>query len=757
MAQKSVEEEEGSPYPYTMGMLGQTISHYEILEELGRGGVGVVYKARDTRLGRTVAIKFLTEDSALQGDERVRFLREAQSASALNHPNICTIHEIDEVDGELFIVMEFVEGRSLRSAIDAGPLAIADAIRIARNIASGLQAAHRKSIVHRDIKPENITITGDGLAKIVDFGLARSAEHPPGSMDVIGSGTVAYMSPEQVRGEHVDHRTDLWSLGVVLYEMLTGARPFGGEYDQAAIYAIAHERPKPASAIRQGLPPALEKVIDRCLEKSPGARYPDAAGVLDALKGVERDAKGPAETPTKSLAVLPFADLSPEQDNKYFSDGLTEEIITNLSRLQKVKIVSRTSVMHYDRAGKSMKQISGELGVQYVLEGSVRKHGSNLRITTQLVDAVQDATIWAETYDGTMEEIFDIQEKVASRIVKGLSVRLTPDERRRLKRRATDNTEAYQLYLRGRFFWARRTQEGLTTALRYFEQAIEKDPLYAPAWAGIADSHMLLIDSGNIAREEIYLKARAAVQVALGYDDELAEAHASLGMLYMLNEWDWPRAEQEFKLAIRLDPKYATAHHWYSELLAMQGKFREAIDEINTAVDLDPLSPAILKDKGMTLYYGRDYDGAIEFATKALELDPQSVTAHRLLSLAHGEKGNLAEAIAENQLWGDLSGVRIDAQIGLAHCYARAGEKGKALEQIQGLESGQDLSGNQFRAIALVHAALGDRDAAFGCLEKSFQKKAEALSTLKVDPKADPLRSDPRFASLLRRVGLGAP
>lgn len=736
-----------------MNIIGQTVSHYTILEELGRGGVGVVYKARDTRLERTVAIKFLSGNSPARGEDRDRFIREAQSASALNHPNICTIHEIDEADDELFIVMEYVEGRSLRRAIEAGPLSVAETLKVGMNIAEGLQAAHRKKMVHRDIKPENIIITGDGVAKIVDFGLARRADQLSGPAVLTGSGTIAYMSPEQVRGDHLDQLTDIWSLGVVLYEMLTGHRPFGGEYDQAAIYAIGNQKQRPASTIRSDVPATLEKIIDRCLEKLPPDRYPDAVQVLDALRMVERGPTGLATSGTKSLAVLPFADISPEKDNKYFSDGLTEEIITNLSRLQKVKIVSRTSVMHYDRSGKSMKQIAAELGVQYVLEGSVRKHGSNLRITSQLVDAGQDVTLWAETYDGTMDEIFDIQEKVGARIVNGLSVQLTPDETQKLRRRATESTEAYQLYLKGRFFWSKRSLEGLRTAIRYFEEAIEKDPLYAEAWAGIADSHMLLIDHGYVSRKETFLKARAAVEVALGYDDQLAEAHASLAMLLRLDELDWRSAEKEFKLAISLDPNYATSHHWYAECLATQGRMREAIDEISLAVELDPLSPAILKDKGMVLYYARDYDGAIEYARKAQELEADFPTAHRLLSLAYLGKGMFSEAIAENRLWGEMTGNKIDALIGHALCLASAGKGSEALEILNGLNTDELTQGNHLRAIALVYAALGEVDTAFAWLEKGLEWRAEAMSTLKVDPKVDRLRGDPRFAALLKRVG----
>ena len=735
-------------------MVPSVISHYTILEKLGEGGMGVVYKAQDLKLGRTVAIKFLPQRYPANREDRDRFSREAQSVSALNHPNICTIHEIDEAEGELFIVMEFIEGRSLRKAIEPGPLTIAEAIQIALNVTEGLCAAHGKMIVHKDIKPENIIITGEGFAKIVDFGLAQTSEPASGSETNLVAGTIAYMSPEQLRGDQVNHLTDIWSLGIVLYEVVTGHRPFGSEYVQAEMYAIAHEKHRPASALRPDIPATFENIIDRCLEKLPGSRFPDARTLRDELRKINHGSTVTREVGPKSIAVLPFADISPEKDNMYFSDGLAEEIIANLSKLRKVKIVSSTSVMHYERSGKSMKKIASELGVQYVLEGSVRKHGSDLRITTQLIDASEDVLLWAEKYDGTMDEIFDIQENVAARIVKALRIRLTPDEKRSLRRRATENTEAYQLYLKGRFFWNKRNKDALQTAIRYFEEAIEKDPLYALAWAGMSDSYYIMSEYGNIPRKEIYSKARVAVQKALECDDKLAEAHTSLASLIMLSEWDWPGAEKEFKLAISLKPNYATAHHWYAEWLSFQGRIGQAVNEISLAAELDPVSPAILKDKGMILYYARDYDGAIEHAKKAQELDQDCVLAHRLLSLAYQGKGMFNEAIAENKRWGDLVGNGLETSIALSQCYAAAGNSSEALRLIENLTPEELPVGNMFRGIALVYAALGAIDLAFTWLEGAYEKRAEALSTLKIDPKLDRLRADPRFSALLKKTGL---
>jgi serine/threonine protein kinase/tetratricopeptide (TPR) repeat protein len=715
----------------------------------------MVFKALDLRLGRTVALKFLPPELTRDPGSRERLMHEARVSSSLQHRNICVVHDIDETgDGEVFICMEWLEGETLRSRIDAGPLPLSDVTHCALQTVQGLSAAHAAGIVHRDIKPANIMIMKDRTVKILDFGLAKMRE--PGVLTKAGAtpGTIAYMSPEQTRGQSVDHRADIWSLGVVLYEAITGARPFAADYDQAVIYAIVNEKHRPVSALRADVPLPLERIIDCCLEKSPAARYPDAGSLLEDLRRAEHGHVSGRGTGAKSIAVLPFADISPEKDNRYFSDGLTEEIIAKLSQLRGVRMVSRTSVMHYEREGKPMRQIASELGVKFVLEGSVRKHGADLRITAQLIDAGQDVSLWGDTYNGTMDQIFDIQETVAARIVKALKVRLTPDERRTLKRRGTEDTEAYQLYLKGRFFWNKRSADGLRTAIGYFEQAIEKDPHYALAWAGIADAYNLLSDAGGVSRSETYLKARAAVEMALGLDDQLAEAHASLASLLMLNEWDWKGAEKEFKAALALKTDYPTTYHWYAEYLSIQGRMQEALEQSSRAAELDPLSPAIIKDRGMLLYYARDYAGAIEYARKTLEMDPVFATAHRLLSLAYQAKGMFAEAQEENRKWGEMTGNELEAAIGLAQCRAAAGDRQGALALVESLNQEEFPGGNLFRGVALVYASLGDIDQAFAHLEKAFERRAESLGTLKVDPKLDPLRDDPRFASLLKRVGL---
>ncbi len=737
-------------------MIGQTISHYKILEKFGEGGMGVVYKAHDTKLDRMVALKcFPVRDSGAEpGTER--YLHEARAASKINHPHISHVYEVDESGDIAFIAMEFVEGGNLRSRIRSGPMELRSTLRIASQIASGLQAAHEQSIIHRDIKPENILFARDGSVKLVDFGLALTGRSP-GTESV--SGTVRYMSPEQIGGEEIGPASDIWSLGIVLYEMVAGRVPFEGEYDQAIFYAILHEPHPPISDVRQNVPKVVQEIVNRCLEKLPSNRFADARSLGEELRRIEGTlfaADGTPRTALKSIAVLPFKDISPHGDNKYFSDGLTEEIIANLSKLGELKVVSRTSAMRYDGVEKPVTEIASELGVQFILEGSVRKHGSDLRITAELVDAVQDASMWAETYRGTMEEVFDIQEQVASRIVTGLQMRLTTTQRRSLNKRFTKSPEAYQLYLKGRFFWNKRTEQAITTAIRYFEQAIEKDPEYAVAWAGLADAYNLISEYGHTARHEVSPKAKMAVHEALRIDDGLAEAHTSLASVLMLNEWNWDGAEKEYKLAIQLNPNYATAHHWLAELYSLKGMHEDSIREIIRAIELDPVSVAMVKDKGLILYYARRYQEAIDEGKKALELDATFFSAHRLLSLAYAAVGRYDEAIEENRLWGEAPGYKDHAAASLAYILALSGKKAEALNVLGTVQVAGTSAGNLARACAIVHGALGNIDEAVRLLGKAFELGADSLSTLKVDPKIDPLRADPGFKALMRKTNMAS-
>nr|MBA2561430.1 tetratricopeptide repeat protein [Chitinophagaceae bacterium] len=477
---------------------------------------------------------------------------------------------------------------------------------------------------------------------------------------------------------------------------------------------------------------------------NPGIQIPE----LHSLEG-----KG-AKVLQRSILVLPFVNMSTDPEQEYFSDGLTEELISNLSRLKDMRVISRTTSMQYKATKKDIKTIGREAGVSYIMEGSVRKYGSDLRITAQFIDANHDNHLWAETYRGTMEDIFDIQEKVSAKIIEALRIQLTREEKQTLQKRFTENSEAYQLYLQGRYFWNRRNEEGLKTATRFFEKALEKDPNYALAWAGLADTYSLMGEYTNISRRELYPKQMAAVNKALEIDSHLAEAHISLAISLMLNDWDWINSEKEFRLGIELNPNYATGRHWYAEWLLYTGNFREALREISLAVDLDPVSQGILKDKGIHFYYNRQYDEGINVAMKTLDLDPNFIPVHRLLSLCYQGKGMFDMAIAENQRWGDLTGNGVKTEVALAEIYAASGRKEDAIKIIEDIQAGKVLGGNDYRGMALVYAALGENDKVFHWLEKSYERHEESLCSLKVDPKVDTLRSDPRFNDLLKKIGL---
>ncbi len=762
---------------------GTKLGRYEIRSKIGEGGMGEVYLAQDTKLDRKVALKILPAGVAADRNRMSRFVQEAKAASALNHPNIITIYEIGETNGTHFIATEYIEGETLQTRLKGEPRSLKSTLEIALQVVSALDAAHRAGIVHRDIKPDNVMVRRDGIVKVLDFGLAKPTATDTPEVDMEGKtklqvktqagmimGTVFYMSPEQARGKETDARTDIWSFGCVLYEMLTHQKPFQGETMTDVLANIIHREPASILAHRRDTPAELARIISQAVCKDKDERYQSAKELFEDLKQLEtrmlveaeliRSGEAENSAPVQpsafhnSIAVLPFANISAETDNEYFSEGLTEEIIMNLSKLQMLKVVARGSTMRYVKEGKTHQQAANDLGVKYLLEGSVRRHGNDLRITAQLIDAMRDVYLWVETYRGTMEDIFDIQEKVAAEIVQALQLRLSSDEEQILKKRFTENTEAYQLYLQGRFFWNKRSEEGLKTAIRYFEKAIEKDPQYALAWAGIADSYSLLGEYGNIPRKEIYPKAEAAVNKALEIDDRLAEVHTSLASLLMLSKWDWVNSEKEFKLALELNPNYATAHHWYSQWLLNMGKLEESLRMISRAAELDPVSQAILKDKGLALYYSRQYDDTIEIARKTLELDPNYAAAHRLLSLAYQGKERFDEAIAENQNWGALTGNKVETTVALAQLFAVSGQIEDAKKLVEAVEKDKLLIDQAYRGLALVYAALGENDLAFEWLGKSYQRREEAILSLKVDPKMDGLRSDPRFTALLKKIGV---
>lgn len=475
-----------------------------------------------------------------------------------------------------------------------------------------------------------------------------------------------------------------------------------------------------------------------------GIQVPDVA----TLKG-----KG-EKVQTKSIMVLPFINLSNDQEQEYFSDGLTEELISNLTRLKNIKIISRTTSMLYKGTNKDVKTISNETGASYIMEGSVRKQDNNLRITAQFIDSKRDIHLWAESYRGTMDDIFDIQEKVSVKIVEALRLHLTGSDKNMLEKRYTDDTEAYQLYLQGRFFWAKRSADSLNTAVRYFEKAIEKDNDYALAWAGLADTYSLMGEYTNTSRREVLAKQTEAINKALQIDNRLGEAHISLAISLMLNQWDWKNSEKEFKIGIELSPNYATGHHWYAEWLLFMGKKDEALKEITIAVDIDPVSPGILKDRGIHFYYNRKYDEAIEWANKALDLDHEFVPAYRLRSLAYQAKGMIDEAIAENDRWARGLNNKLKTEIALAHIYADGNRRQEALAIVENIDMAQKKGGNDYRGVALVYASLGEIDKAFEWLDKSYQMHEESLCSLKIDPKVDPLRSDAQFNVMLKKIGL---
>jgi len=748
-------------------MIGKTISHYRVIEKLGEGGMGLVYKAQDVKLKRTVALKFLTPQALGNEEERIRLVQEAQAAAALNHPHIATIHEIDEVEGETFIVMEYIDGQSLKERIESGPLKLKEALGIAIQVAEGLQEAHEKGIVHRDIKSANIMVTSKGQAKIMDFGLAKSAEGI--EPDKAGStmGTAAYMSPEQARGEPVDHRTDIWSLGVVLYEMLTGQLPFRSEYRQAMVYSILNEEPEPMTGLRTVVPMELEQIVNRALAKSLDERYQQINDLRVDLRSIRKELKSgilaeeaSMTRPQPSIAVLPFSNLSADKEQEYFCDGMAEEIINALTHVEGLRVVARTSAFSFRGKETDIREIGRRLNVETLLEGSVRKAGNQVRITAQLINVADGYHLWSEKYDrkiGDMccpEDIFAIQDEISLAMVEELKGKLLRKEKAAIVKRHTEDLEAYNLYLKGRHFWNKRTEESLKKSIEYFKEAIKRDPRYALAYAGLADSYITLRDYSSVSPKEVYPKAKKAVRKALEIDGTLAEAHTSLAQL-RFREWDWEGAEKESKRAIQLNPGYATAHHWYAFNLMYMARFDEAIEEIKRAQELDPLSLVISRNAALVFYFARDYNRALEELKKTQEMDLSFSLTHTWLAYVYLQKGMYKEALREVQKESDIHRLlnpQVEAAKGRA--YARMGKRGEARKILDDLLERAKKAYVPPILLADLHFALGEKDQGFKWLNKGYEERDSTVLEIKVDPGFDSVRSDPRFITLLKKIGL---
>jgi len=748
---------------------GARLGPYEIVSPVGSGGMGEVYRARDVRLGREIALKILPAGFADDPDRMRRFEEEARTASRLNHPNVVTIHDVGREGGVAFIAMELVEGESLRERIGRGPLPPREATEIAIQIAEGLGRAHAAGIVHRDLKPENVMLGPGGLVKILDFGLARTALAAADSgtptveartADGAILGTIGYMAPEQARGTPADSRADLFAFGAVLYEMLAGRRVFGGSTAVAVLSAIVAPEPVDVSGLPPGVPAALATIVRRCLEKDPDRRLSSAHDLALQLRDAAspsavRSAPRPRRKAIDSVAVLPLANAGADPADEYLSDGVTESIIHGLSELPKLQVMALSTVARY--RGRDPLESGRALGVRAVLTGKLTKTAERLRVQAELVDTGSGFRIWGDVYDRPMADLLAVQDEIAREICDRLRFKLSGAERRRVAKAPTQNPEAYQAYLKGRFFWNKWTTEAIKTAIEFYEHAIAIDPGYALAWAGIADAWSAMGGIKAVPPAEAFPKAKAAASRALELDPALADAHASLGYVRRLFDWDWRGAEAAFREALRLNPSHAAGHRWYGQFLSGMARHDEAVREATQALELDPLSISIHTAVGDVLFYARRYEEAIGYYRKALEMDPEFQSGHSDLARALEFKGSVDDAIREYEAAIRLAGrteAEADPSIGLANAYAVAGRRDDALRVLEELQRWREERYVSPWGLASIYARLGEEGRALDWLERAYADHDSTLVWLKVHPRFDPLRKHPRFVALLRQMNL---
>ncbi|UCC81086.1 MAG: protein kinase [Candidatus Zixiibacteriota bacterium] len=720
-----------------------------------------VYLAEDQRLKRDVALKLIHYKFNSNGRAEFDIRHEAQAAASLNHPNIVTIYEIFEYSRSPVIAMEYVDGFPLSDIIKTGDLSQIRCLDISIELCGGLAEAHRRGIVHRDLKPANIMISSDGTVKIMDFGLAVFGDKVMTATSDTVSGTLCYMSPEQARGEAVDFRSDLFSLGAVLYEMVTRQLPFKGEIAAAITYLIINEDPEPIKNLRNGISDELQRIINKALEKDISARYQKVDDMLDDLKWLRNnldktlaDAYSPVFKTRPSVAVLPFCDMSPQKDQEYFGEGIAEDIISNLTKIDGLRVVARTSSFSFRESTGDIKEIGRRLGVGSILEGSVRRIGDRIRITAQLIDVESGYHLWSERFDRVMKDMFEIQDEISLSIADRLEVKVGDSMNGLQTRRHSDNPEAYCQYLKGRFFWNMRTGDSLKKAIEFFEKALEIDNEYALAYSGLADVYRALPDYTSCAPGEAYIRARDMANRAIEIDGSLSEAHASLAVI-LNHMFDWKGAEREYERAIEINPGYATAYHWYALYFMYRAEFSQAIEKMKKAYSLDPLSLPINRDTGTVYYYAGEYDRAIEALQKTLELDPNFSLVHELLGRVYLKKGMHQEALEEfnkEKEFGRSWRPVLDAWIAIT-CMEMGMQRDaeRLLEELK-LKAAEAYISPY--SLSWIYFALGDAENGFQWLERAYEEKDSWLCEIKVEPVFEKVRQDPRFIALLRKIGL---